>query len=355
MQAVCPNSNAQFPSPTRALPLQVQRFRAVLEWLISVPRWEDSLALAAAELELPGRRQGINRTAALRSMRIEQKYTLLRYALANGLETPSHLEARTLATQLGITTYKSRTDFERPSARQWQDLARRTQLKLSQLYSNYKDAQSELYSHYQKLPEIVTRHLCRSSVLVDDLLQEARLALLDAIDHINGENNFESYARHWMKRRIQNFMMQSKLPVSAPINLISKTLRRAEGGNRALEKAMREGTLTLDDQALEHACESDSSNSREKTPALDSEIKDLQTTVHAALFELTEKQREVIELRFGFDSQRSSLSLSEVATYTGISRQQVHQRERRALQRLAEILKAPVSELEFPHPLCGVS
>lgn len=327
--------------------LQVMRFRGALDWLLALPRWEDAFALSASELELPGKRQGISRTAALRSLRIEHKFSLLKHALAGGLETPSHREALALARKLGITAYQSRPDFERPSSKDWQRLAKLVQTRLSSLYSSYKDAQGELYNHFQRLPESLAHEVCSNLGLLDDAKQEARLALLDAIDHISDQGCFESYARQWIKRRIQNTMMRSKLPVSAPINLISKTLRQMDGANAVLAKALRDGTVVLDNTASEDTLAPCSSIERYPDPAEEAESFDIRLNIQLALHSLTDKQREVVALRFGFDPGGSSLSLSEIAMRTGISRQQVHQREKRALQKLAAILREPARELQY--------
>ena len=60
---------------------------------------------------------------------------------------------------------------------------------------------------------------------------------------------------------------------------------------------------------------------------------------------LTEKQREVLRLRFGLGEDGFGRSLSEISKEVGISCQQVSMREKRALQKLGVILSPMLLEL----------
>ncbi|EDY80961.1 RNA polymerase sigma factor, sigma-70 family [Verrucomicrobiia bacterium DG1235] len=307
--------------------------------MLAHPLWEDSFTCSLSELELKGQRQGITQTKALRSLPIEHKTSLIRHALANGLPSPSHAEAKRLARLWGITRYRARPDFQRPSIRQWNALARAVSLRLATRHQLYKEAQSALYSAHQGLPLACSLAACRKPSLREDACQEARLALLEAIDRIDPEQPFEAYARQRIKRRIQNYIMKEAVPVKAPINLISKTFRSQPDGNLLLEKAIRDGVVRLDDThaggpmlARELHCDSDLAPDQIAVSA------DESAKVAEALLQLTDKQREVIELRFGLNDSATPQSLSQIAQHTGISRQQVFQREKRALQKLSSAL-----------------
>lgn len=338
-------------SPTPTATLQVKRFRCALDWLIALPSWETDLSIAAADLGIPAKRQGIGQAAALRSLPIERKHALVRQTLSNLPPAPQHAEAIQIARLLGISTFRGRSDFGRLAQSQWSELTKRFQLRLSQLYLKYKDAQTEIYAAYATLPEIVAASACRRPTLLQDATQEARLALLDAIDHISEEGNFRAYAQHWIKRRIQNFMMRSKLPVKAPINLISRTLRSRPDANLQLQQALREGTLSLDEAVNPGLLQNPLlATQHESHPDQRAQQEDLRSRIQFALAELTEKQREVVELRFGLHPTGDARSLSQIASLTGISRQQVHQREKRALQKLSQSLGATAAELEIASP-----
>ena len=61
---------------------------------------------------------------------------------------------------------------------------------------------------------------------------------------------------------------------------------------------------------------------------------------------LTEKQQEVLRMRFGFEGEGLGRSLTEIAKVVGISHQQVSMREKRALQKLGVILSPLLLELD---------
>ena len=64
---------------------------------------------------------------------------------------------------------------------------------------------------------------------------------------------------------------------------------------------------------------------------------DLATAVGSALNQLTPKQREVLAFRFGVLNREAIDTLQGIAKMTGISRQQVSRREKRALTQLQRI------------------
>ncbi|MDQ8197117.1 sigma-70 family RNA polymerase sigma factor [Pelagicoccus enzymogenes] len=330
---------------------QVARFRGSLDWMLAHPKWEDALVCSLLMLGFKGKRQGIKQRSALRSLPLEQKQELVRHALAQGLPIPSFAEAKRLAQLWGVTSYRARSDFGRPSQCEWETLSQRLLIRISARYELYKSAQSELFAAYHGLAVAGAVESCSAPSQREDACQEARLALLEAIDHIDPSQNFEAYARRWIKRRVLNFVMTERLPVKAPINVISKSFRGVAGANPLLLKAIREGTLQLDQPdcpeiSSDPNLTSEPANSPQRTAMQVEEL----ACLRQALSQLTEKQREVISCRFGLGEHGESLSLSQVADRVGISRQQIFQREKRALQSLKTALVGLQRERQFQVP-----
>ncbi len=333
------------PSPAR---MQVARFRGALDWMIAHPKWEDHLVCSLNELGFKGQRQGINQRSALRALPIEQKQELLRHGLEQGLPTPSFAEAKRLARNWGVTQYRARSDFGRPSQTEWLALQKKVLIRICARYEQYKESQSELFSQYQHLPVEGALAHCSSPSQREDACQEARLALLESIDRIEPNAHFEAYARQWIKRRILNFLMQERVPVKAPINLISKSFRGKAGASPILKKAIREGTVQLDNPLHANELLGDSLTSEPcRSPQRAAMRSDEIDRLNQALSALTPKQREVVERRFGLGDTPSCQSLSQIAAGAGISRQQIFQREKRALQALKSKLLQLEPELQF--------
>ncbi|MDQ8187623.1 sigma-70 family RNA polymerase sigma factor [Pelagicoccus sp. SDUM812002] len=334
--------------PTSTAPLQVARFRTALDWMIAHPKWEDHWVCSVNELRYKGRRQGINQRNALRSLPLERKQELIRHALGQELPAPSFSEARRLARHWGVTQYRARSDFGRPSLKEWQALQQKVLLRISARYEQYKESQSELFKTFQHLPIEGALASCNRTSQREDACQEARLALLEAIDRIEPSENFEAYARQWIKRRVLNFIMQERVPVKAPINMISKSIRGDKGANPNLAKAIREGTVQLDhpdspQSSGDPSLVSEQEDSPHRTAMKSDEFHQLSL----ALAQLTKKQREVVDRRFGLGNHSSGQSLAQIAIQTGISRQQVYQREKRALHALKTNLLELAEELSI--------
>lgn len=325
----------------RKAALQIVRFRAMMDWALALPQWEDEICIALHELQIRAGRQGVSQATALRSLPIEQKFRITRRILSNEVVQPNFDQSKRLARLAGIEFTIANRSFDKSSTKQWAEFRKKLKLRINARYEQYKTGQNELFAYYYYLPDRCCSKRIGESRLRDDASQEARLALLEAIDRIDPEENFESYARHWIERRVQNFTMRERTPVKAPINLISRTLRSQDEGCRELALTLKEGALRLDapqqTESVDSNLRSPEADSPESLAIRGDEIQ----AVAEALSQLTPKQREVIECRFGLGEDPRGLSLAQVAQRTGISRQQVFQREKRALHKLHQLL-API-------------
>lgn len=137
-----PDLNQSFDAPTASplsqAPLRLARFRGALDWMLAHPLWEDHFACSLEDLGFKGQRQGIAQRTALRSLAIERKQALVRHALEQGLPAPSHSEAIRLARNWGLTQYRGRSDFGRPSLKQWQALLQSVMIRIAASYEKYK-------------------------------------------------------------------------------------------------------------------------------------------------------------------------------------------------------------------------
>ncbi|MBC2606465.1 sigma-70 family RNA polymerase sigma factor [Pelagicoccus albus] len=327
--------------------LSIVRFRRALNWIIANPAWLEAFSGELADLGLKGQRQGISLERALRTLALENKYQLAKRCLHKGLERIRSEEAQRLANLLGVTKLRPQRYSDSLPEKKWKEIQSLCLTRLNQGYQKYKDAQTELFLEYSELPKTWTDRLRIRASKKEDALQVARLALLEAIDRIEPEQNFASYAGSWIKRRLRNHILEELSPVKTPVNLISEALRSSDKRHEALADAIRAGTISLDASPIELSKTQEHGElSSEENPAYQ-HVAVVETTklVRDALSGLSQKQREVIEMRFGLGDDMECLSLAQVGNKTGISRQQVAQREKRAFQKLRSTLTEASREL----------
>ena len=334
----------------QAASLVIARFRRALDTTLGVPEWQNCIQSTMDTLDLPGQRQGISFVQAVLSLPLESKRDVVSHIFDIRPPRLKRSSALSLTRAWGFSN--------RPGVgaeltlTQWQDFRRALELRLASRYRSYKNAQTILYQNYEHISIQAAKEICRSINRREDCEQEGALGLLQAIDRIEPNKPFASYAFQWTKRRIRNYLMKNSIPVSAPVNLISKISRS--------EKAESRPNLDPKNLALALNCiqqpHIEFSSDRSSTTAieLESEIlspiaaaakADLFEILEKALAQLSPKQREVIALRFGVLNQEVVDTLQGIARVTGISRQQVTRREKRALARLEGLFSPFVNEL----------
>lgn len=330
--------------------------RARLNWLLKVPEWGELFDQAVSELGFAGRRQGVGRDAALQALPLEHKNEVVRWAIVHFRNHLGSRVAQGICRAAGLERFNGLEVDDILSGRQWNRL--RTELipRLAQEHRRYKRAQQLLFSGYGHVVEAAVSRIVFRSAQRADCLQEGALGLLAAIDRVDESNQeFAHYAAAWVRRRIRNHLMREKLPVYAPINLISRALA-GDGDCADVNQAKAEVQLLeylrspsvsldeIDDGNAQSGVERVADEGIE-CPAAAADRADLSAVVEHLLLALTEKQREVLAHRFGLGGA-AVRNLSETAREIGISHQQAGMRERRALQRLETVLQPLLTELQ---------
>jgi len=181
-------------------------------------------------LDLPGQRQGISFVQAVLSLPLESKRDVVSHIFDIRPPRLKRSSALSLTRAWGFSN--------RPGVgaeltlTQWQDFRRALELRLASRYRSYKNAQTILYQNYEHISIQAAKEICRSINRREDCEQEGALGPLQAIDRIEPNKPFASYAFQWTKRRIRNYLMKNSIPVSAPVNLISKISRSEKAESR---------------------------------------------------------------------------------------------------------------------------
>jgi len=243
-------------------------------------------------------------------------------------------------------------------------LTRKEELELmKKIKSGDMEAKKLFIEKNLRLVVYVAKRYSSNKIPFLDLIQEGNMGLMVAVNHFDEEMGykFSTYAYHWIKQYISRAIMKKERNISVPFHFLEKinlykrvkinleaklnrfptTLELANEMKMSIKQVTEIESFVYDTVSINTLIGDSKNTELEVFLSIGDTVEetymqeDMQQDVRQLLVDckLTEKEIQVLMLRYGFDDKKP-LTLQEIAPILGVTRERVRQIEARAIVKI---------------------